>query len=179
MVFLYVEKAFDSVWHEGLRHKLVIPNCYLYLTKIIASFLSGRSFNVSVNKTDSAFYSLWCSTRCHIVSFPICGWYFDLCVQRSGLQYIATTLWFFFHVLQAVEDWKKHGQDPGTIVHPMVVSKETANCSYQGWGPSYPMAHRSNIPWGYPRQETHIRRSHGQVYREIGESLSYIIFNFQ
>jgi hypothetical protein len=39
-----VEKAFDLVWHEGLLHKLVISNCYLYLTNIIASFLSGRSF---------------------------------------------------------------------------------------------------------------------------------------
>jgi hypothetical protein len=43
MVFLDVEKAFDSVWHEELLHKLVISNCYLYLTKIIAAFFSGRS----------------------------------------------------------------------------------------------------------------------------------------
>jgi hypothetical protein len=53
-VFFDVEKAFDSVWHEGLLLKLVISNCYLYLTKIIASFLSGHSFHVSVNKTDFA-----------------------------------------------------------------------------------------------------------------------------
>jgi Reverse transcriptase (RNA-dependent DNA polymerase) len=58
MVFLDVEKAFDSVWHEGLLHKLVISNCCLYLTKIIASFLSGRSFHVSVNKTDSAIHPI-------------------------------------------------------------------------------------------------------------------------
>jgi hypothetical protein len=58
MVFLNVKKAFDSVWHVGLLHKLVIPYCYLYLTKIIAFFLSDRSFHVSVNKTDSATHPI-------------------------------------------------------------------------------------------------------------------------
>jgi hypothetical protein len=53
MVFLDAEKAFDSVWHEGLLHKLVISNCYLYLTKIIVFFLSGRFFHVSVYRTNS------------------------------------------------------------------------------------------------------------------------------
>jgi hypothetical protein len=44
-----VEKGFDSVWHEGSL--VVILNCYLYLTKIIASFLSGigSSFHVCVH----------------------------------------------------------------------------------------------------------------------------------
>jgi hypothetical protein len=95
------------------------------------------------------------------------------------LQYTATTPRFSFHVLQAVEDKNQRGQDPDNIFHPMLVSKETANCSHQGWELSYPMVHRSKMPWGYPRQETHIRQSHGQVYREIGESFSYIIFIFQ
>jgi hypothetical protein len=54
LMFLDVEKAIDSVWHEGLLHKLVISNCYLYLTKIIASFLNGRSFHVCINKTNFA-----------------------------------------------------------------------------------------------------------------------------
>jgi hypothetical protein len=43
---------------QVLLHKLVVSNCYLYLTKIIASFLSGRSFHVSVNKTDSATHPI-------------------------------------------------------------------------------------------------------------------------
>jgi hypothetical protein len=127
MEFLDVKKAFDSVWP----------------------------------------YSLWGSKRCHIVSFPIeflhswfaleqrewnCHiyrWYCDLCVQRrsrGGMQYTAMTPRFSFHVLQAVKDKNQRGQDPGNIIHPMLVSKETANCSYQGWGPSYPLVHRSKIP---------------------------------
>jgi hypothetical protein len=45
MVFFDVEKAFDSVWHEGLLHKLVIPNFYLYIShEIIASFSAAVSF---------------------------------------------------------------------------------------------------------------------------------------
>jgi hypothetical protein len=44
----------------ALLHKLVISNCYLYITKIIVSLFSGRSFQVSVNKTDSATHSISC-----------------------------------------------------------------------------------------------------------------------
>jgi hypothetical protein len=55
----------------------------------------------------------------------------------------------------SMEDKIKRGQDPGNIFLPMLVYIETANCSYQCWGPTYPMVHRSKIPWGYPRQETH------------------------
>lgn len=50
-VFLDVEKAFDRVWHEGLIYKLIkmkFPDCYI---KIIANYLSGRSFAVDVNST--------------------------------------------------------------------------------------------------------------------------------
>jgi hypothetical protein len=58
LAWCFLEKAFDSVGHKGLLHKLLISNCYLYLTKIIASFLSGRSFHVCVNKTDSATHPI-------------------------------------------------------------------------------------------------------------------------
>jgi hypothetical protein len=54
MVLPDVEVVFDSIWHEGLLQKLVVSNCYLYLTKIIVSFLKGRSFHVRINKTNSA-----------------------------------------------------------------------------------------------------------------------------
>jgi hypothetical protein len=54
LVLLDVEKAFDSVWPEGLLHKFVISSYYFYFTKIIASTLNGRSFHVCMNKTNSA-----------------------------------------------------------------------------------------------------------------------------
>jgi hypothetical protein len=83
MVFLDVEKAFDSVWHEKLLHKLVISNCYLYLTKIVAFFLSSHFFHVPVSKTISAtnhisymvFHKVpYCLLPCTISSQPIRTW---------------------------------------------------------------------------------------------------------
>lgn len=43
-----IEKAFDKVWHEGIIFKLNGFNFPKYLTSIISSFLSDRSFRVRV-----------------------------------------------------------------------------------------------------------------------------------
>jgi hypothetical protein len=94
MVFLDVEKAFDSVWHEGLLHKLVISTCYLYLTKMIAYFFSAAASFTSLRMILQSL-------------FP------------------AATPLFSFHVFQAVEDKNKRGQDPGNILHPMLVSNDS------------------------------------------------------
>ena len=41
-----IEKAFDSVWHQGLISKIIKYDFPLYITKIISSFISNRSFTV-------------------------------------------------------------------------------------------------------------------------------------
>lgn len=46
---IYIEKAFDSVWHNGLLYKLKTFGTPIYLIKLISSFLRKRSFVVNVN----------------------------------------------------------------------------------------------------------------------------------
>lgn len=53
-VFLDVEKAFDRVWHPGLLFKLIQVSLPPALTQVLASFLRGRRFFVTVECADSA-----------------------------------------------------------------------------------------------------------------------------
>lgn len=53
MVLFDGEKAFDTIWHDGLIHKLVKFGYPIYLIKLIQSFLKGRRFQVKVNKSKS------------------------------------------------------------------------------------------------------------------------------
>lgn len=48
LVLLDIEKAFDSVWHDALIHKLLVLKFPLFLVKIIQSYLSGRTAFVDV-----------------------------------------------------------------------------------------------------------------------------------
>jgi hypothetical protein len=44
MLLLDGEKAFGSVWHEDLLHKLLVNACDIFLSRLIFSFLKNRSF---------------------------------------------------------------------------------------------------------------------------------------
>ena len=48
VVLLDIEKAFDSVWHDGLIYKLNMFGFPIYLQKLIQSFLSERSFVLKI-----------------------------------------------------------------------------------------------------------------------------------
>jgi retron-type reverse transcriptase len=52
-VFLDVEKAFDRAWPEGLIHKLSNFPIPIYITKILSSFLTSRTFTVSIDNITS------------------------------------------------------------------------------------------------------------------------------
>jgi Reverse transcriptase (RNA-dependent DNA polymerase) len=54
MIFFDSEKAFDSVWHGGLVYKLHGLGYPRYTQHLILSFLTGRSFQVYINKTFSS-----------------------------------------------------------------------------------------------------------------------------
>jgi hypothetical protein len=48
VVFLDMEKAFDTTWHSGLLYKLSELEFSTSLIKVIASFLTDRKFEVLV-----------------------------------------------------------------------------------------------------------------------------------
>ena len=55
--FLDVEKAFDAVWHNGLRHKLARLNLPAPLTRLLSDFLRDRTTFTEVNGYRSPSYS--------------------------------------------------------------------------------------------------------------------------
>lgn len=57
-IFLDIEKAFDSVWHDGLVHKLITTETPTYLVKIIDSFLKKRTFAVSIPGATSSSHPI-------------------------------------------------------------------------------------------------------------------------
>lgn len=54
MFLLDLEKAFDTVWHHGLLHKLIVNEVPLQLVKMIGSYLSNRSFKVTIGSDSSS-----------------------------------------------------------------------------------------------------------------------------
>ena len=47
--FLDVEKAFDNVWHDGLRYKIFMLDLPTKMTRWLSDFLVGRVIQVNVN----------------------------------------------------------------------------------------------------------------------------------
>ena len=48
-VFIDVEKAFDSVWHNGLRYKLMNSELPNKIIRLMSSFISDRTITVKIN----------------------------------------------------------------------------------------------------------------------------------
>ena len=58
ILFLDIEKAFDSIWHQGLIFKLHKMNIPTYLTKLIKNFLNDRKFVVDVDGSQSTLRNI-------------------------------------------------------------------------------------------------------------------------
>jgi hypothetical protein len=58
MALLDVEKAFDNVWHDGLVFKLQRFGFPIFIVKIIQNYLSGRTFQVSLNGISSNIFNI-------------------------------------------------------------------------------------------------------------------------
>jgi hypothetical protein len=53
MVLLDLEKAYDTVWIQGLLYKLIVFKLPTYLLFILKAFLEGCSFTVHLNEASS------------------------------------------------------------------------------------------------------------------------------
>lgn len=53
MILLDIEKAFDSIWHDGLIYKLIKLKIPTYLIRTINSFIRNRLFTVHINQSTS------------------------------------------------------------------------------------------------------------------------------
>lgn len=58
IAFLDIAQAFDRVWIEGLKYKLLHLNLPPYITAILFSFLQDRTFSVSINSEVSQSKSI-------------------------------------------------------------------------------------------------------------------------
>lgn len=70
-VTLDIERAFDTVWHDGLIFKLISLNCPTHLSKIIQSFLQNRTFRVKVGSDLSESFDIVAGVPQGIVLSPI------------------------------------------------------------------------------------------------------------
>lgn len=58
MVLLDIEKAFDSIWHDGLIYKLIKLKLPTFFIRMIDAFIRKRKFSVHVNNAKSADISM-------------------------------------------------------------------------------------------------------------------------
>lgn len=50
LVLLDIEMAFDSIWHDGMIHKLIKLKIPSYMIRLIDSFIRRRQFKVYINQ---------------------------------------------------------------------------------------------------------------------------------
>lgn len=58
LLLLDIEKAFDSVWHDGLVHKLIKMKFPTFLTRMLNAFVRDRKFAVQVNDASSNRFNI-------------------------------------------------------------------------------------------------------------------------
>ena len=81
--FLDVEKAFDNVWHNGLRYKIFMLDLPTKITRWVSDFLVGQVIQVNVNNFLSDKISLISGVQQGYVLSPLLFLIFLISVQLS------------------------------------------------------------------------------------------------
>ena len=58
-IFIDVEKAFDSVRHNGLRYKLMNTNLPDKIVRLMSSFITDRKISVKINNETSVYVMIF------------------------------------------------------------------------------------------------------------------------
>ena len=105
-VFIDVEKAFDSVWHDGLRYKLMKGSLPRKMIRLISSFLSERTIQVNCNNHSSEEVKLNAGTPQGSVLSPLLFIYYvndipDLGPTGCNLSQFADDMGIWTHAKSA------------------------------------------------------------------------------
>jgi hypothetical protein len=76
MHLLDVERAFDSLWHDALLHKVIIRGYNIFLVRVIYSFLNDRTFQISVGKSKSSVCNILYGVQHGAVLSPTLYYFF-------------------------------------------------------------------------------------------------------
>ena len=60
VIFRDVQKAFDKVWHEGLKYKIINIEIPLYLKRIICNYLDHRTTQIRINTYIGPSFNITC-----------------------------------------------------------------------------------------------------------------------
>lgn len=71
VVLFDVEKAFDSVWHNGIRYKLINYNLPKYITRLLSSYITNREISVKISQDTSHAVQLAAGTPQGSVLSPL------------------------------------------------------------------------------------------------------------
>jgi len=90
LLLLDVEKAFDSVWHEALLHKILMKGCDIFLARLIFSFLKNRTFQVVIGREKSSYQNIPFGVPQGAILSPTLYNIFTSDIPTSALSSIAT-----------------------------------------------------------------------------------------
>ena len=60
IIFRDVQKAFDKVWHEGLKYKIINIRIPQYLKRIICNYLDNRTTQIRINTYTGPSFNITC-----------------------------------------------------------------------------------------------------------------------